>query len=330
MAILAALSLLIIKPYLNYILFAVILSYITYPIYVKIKSNLKNKTASALIVILLIILIVLIPLLSIISQIIFQARNIFVDLGSFQLGKLKIFEEKISNYAGVNLDITDRLTGWTTNLTSNAISYLLTHMLNITKKVADLFVGFGIMLFSMFYFYVDGERIVNRVKDLIPLEERYKLHLFKEMNSFTKALFVGIFLIAIAHGIVGGLGFYIFGIPHALFWGFVMTIFALLPIGVTFIWVPGVIYLFLKGSLFGAVGLLLYGIFMLNFIDYWLRPKIVRFGVKIHPLTIVYGVIGGVVFFGFIGLILGPLIIALFLELLEVYTMVKERKPIRH
>jgi len=313
-------SFLILKPYLSYIIFAIILIFFTYPLYKKIQIKLRNKSLSAIILIISMLLIVIVPSFYISTTLLSQTRDVLQSLGSVELEKLKNFEERISSTVGIKLNVAEKISEAVTDLSTTAVSYIVGNIPKVTKAVANIFIGFTIMVFTMFYLYVDGDRIVSRLKELIPLEEKYRNHFFNRTYSIVKALFLGIFLIALVQGVVATIGYFIFKVPSPIFWGVVTTIFASIPIlGPPWIYIPLSLYLLYKGSLFGFVGLLLYGVIIVSQIDNFIRPRFVGRRVGIHPLTIILGVIGGVVFFGFPGFIMGPLILALFLELLAAY-----------
>lgn len=315
------LSFLILRPYLNYIIFAAILVFITYPIYKKIKIKL-GKATSALILIICMILIVIIPSFYISTILFLEARDVFQNLGAVEFEKLKNLEESISSRTGIGLNITKKIGEATTDLSVAAISYIATNIPKLTKAITNLFIGFTVMLFTMFYLYVDGERIARRMKELLPLEEKYRNQFFRQAYSITEALFLGIFLVALIQGLIAGIGYFLFGVPNPIFWGIATATVALIPVlGAPWAYVPLSLYLMYKGSLLAGIGLLLYGIIIVSQIDNIIRPKFVRMktGIGIHPLTVILGVIGGIVLFGVVGLIIGPLILALFLELLAIY-----------
>lgn len=316
--ILGFLSFLILKPYLSYIIFAVILVFLTHPLYRKIQIKLRSKSASALILIISLMLIIIIPYVYISTLLFLEARNVFYRLATVELVKLEDLEETLSEKIGIELDIAEKIRTAVVNLGTTVIAYIP----KLAMVAANLFIGFTLMFFTMFYLYLDGEKITKRVRELIPLKEKYKDQLFEKTYNLTRALFLGIFLVALVQSLVAGIGYFLFGVPNPIFWGVATALVAIIPIlGPPWVYVPLSIYLMYKGSLLAGVALLLYGIVIVSQIDNIVRPKFVRMktGIDIHPLTIILGVIGGVTLFGMVGFIIGPLILALFLELLSFY-----------
>ena len=316
------LSFLILKPFINYIIFAIILVFLTYPLYKKILGKLRNKSLSALILIVIMILIVIIPSFYISTTLFLETRNVLQGLGEVEFENLGKMEDDIHSMTGMELNIIEDIKKITTNLSGAAISFIMENMPKLTKIVVNLFIGLTIMFFSMFYFYVDGERISNRMRELIPIEKKYRKHFFEQAYKITQGLFLGIFFVALVQGSIAGIGYLIFGVPNPIFWGVVTILVAMIPVlGTPWVYVPISLYMMFNGNLFAGIGLLLYGIIIVSQIDNIIRPRFVRMasGVAIHPLIIILGVIGGILLFGLVGVIIGPLVLAFFIELLEIY-----------
>ncbi len=317
-AIFGFLAFLILRPYLNYIFFAAIITFVSYPLYKKLRSKLKSRILSASILLVCMLLILVIPSLFVTLKLFAQAKEIFVNL---QAAQLENFAEKISSLTGV--DVRENIV----NLSSNIISYTVSNIFKITRAVANIIIGLFILMFTMFYLYVDGEKITAEIKRLIPLSRKYQDHLINRTYNVMQALLLGIFATAFIQGLFGGIGFFLFGISNAVFWGFVMTFFSLIPfLGPHFIYIPASLFLMYKGNMWAGIGLLVYGIIIVSNLDNVIRPKIVRIKARIHPLIVILGVIGGIALMGIVGMVLGPLILALFLELVKVHNMNHDAK----
>jgi predicted PurR-regulated permease PerM len=150
------------------------------------------------------------------------------------------------------------------------------------------------------------------------------------MNSFaeiTSATIYGQIMLSLVQGALGGLGFLIFGVSSPILWGLVMAIFAFLPvIGTAFIWVPAGLILLVNGLLshsnsllWRGIGLLLYGALIVSTVDNLLRPRIVGRKAHMHPVLVLLGVLGGLQAFGFLGFVIGPLILALLMTFVRIY-----------
>lgn len=310
------LAFLVLKPYLDYVIFSAILVIVSFPLYKKLKSKL-NRYVSAIILIVFILLLIVAPTIFVTFNLFQQARGVF---SSMQPNIEKI-SDRLYLLTGIDLKENIQL------LHSNIVSYMLTNIFTLTKAISKIFIGVIILLFSMFYLYIDGERIIEWMKKLIPLNKKCQYYLFNHTNQITQALIIGIFFTALIQGVLGGIGFFIFGIHDAIFWGFVIMFLSITPfLGAHFVYIPASLFLMYKGNILAGIGLLVYSIIVVSNLDNLIRPRIVRFKVKIHPLVIIFGVVGGIALMGVSGIILGPLILALFLELVKVYNLTKKGK----
>jgi len=137
-----------------------------------------------------------------------------------------------------------------------------------------------------------------------------------------RSIIGGSIVVAICQGIVSGIGFAIFGIPNPALWGTLAGLAALIPgVGTSLILIPAVVYAFVAGSLFHGIGLGIWGLTAVGLLDNFLSPKLIGGGLKIHPLIVLFSIIGGLTFFGPEGFLLGPLTISLLMALLGIYRM---------
>jgi predicted PurR-regulated permease PerM len=131
-------------------------------------------------------------------------------------------------------------------------------------------------------------------------------------------------LVAIAQGIVGGIAFSLLGIPSPVLWGFAVSIASFIPlVGSLAVWGPAVVYLFVHGAVANAFALIVVGIFGISMIDYLLRPIIIGSRTKMHVLVILFSVLGGIQLFGIIGLVMGPLVLAVFVSVVKIFRKVE-------
>ena len=147
----------------------------------------------------------------------------------------------------------------------------------------------------------------------------------------TQAVLYGQVMTAVIQGALGGIALFIFGVPNWIFWGAIMIIMAFLPVlGTPLIWVPAAVGLILDGEMARGVGLLIFGATIVMNIDNFIRPRLVSGRTKVHPVLILIGVLGGLKIFGFIGMLIGPLVLALLMALIKFYeTAYVRRVPVR-
>ncbi len=340
---LATIAFLVVKPFLVAILTSIVFSYIFYPIYVKINKRIKHRNISALIVCIIMIVLFLLPLFFVLNMV---SREAYINylLSKQKFAQMQKFiiecnENTIDNKAcsvfGFFIRFFDepKVRYHLENTMNNISSYIIDSVSSLIFSIPWFVLNFFVVIFISFYLLKEGPEIFYLLKKILPLNEVYKKHLFEKFGETTFAIVYGYILVAIIQGILGGIGFVIFGIGSPLLWGIAMTFAALIPfLGTALIWLPAAIFKLVNGVLInspkeiiGGVLLTLYGTIIISGIDNILRPKIIGNKAKVHPIFILVGVLGGLKLLGFPGVFVGPLILALFITFLKVY----ERKGVK-
>ena len=165
---------------------------------------------------------------------------------------------------------------------------------------------------------------------LSPLNNEYDEHIISKIKQTVFSTVQGVILIAIVQGILAGLGMIIFGVPNAVLWGSVSAVASLVPgLGTAIVFIPAVAYMFIIGNTAFAIGLLLWGFIIVGLVDNFLGPYLYSRGSQIHQLIMLFAVLGGIAFFGPLGFIFGPIIVALFFSLIEIYqTLILNKKAL--
>ena len=332
--VLILISFLIIKPFLTALLTGIILSYIFYPVYLQISKRISNKNISSLITSIIVILIITLPLFFVLNTISKEAYTTYLlSKQNLTSGNLLIECEppdktscKISNF--ISKTINDPKTKYyfdtaMKNVTSKITGSISNILFSIPIFILDMFIA----LFVMFFLFRDGKIFINKIERIMPLKDKYRKHVFKKLNNMAYAVIYGSIIIAIIQGTLGGIGFLIFGLSSPLLWGVVMIFASLIPyIGSSIIWFPAAILLIIDGyinpessTLIKGILLMLYGIFIVGTIDNILKPKIIGDKAGIHPVLVLLGVVGGLSFLGFVGIIIGPIILAMLVTFIDIY-----------
>jgi predicted PurR-regulated permease PerM len=190
----------------------------------------------------------------------------------------------------------------------------------LLKGFSTFITGFFFTLLSLYYLFKDGNRFFNGLKEIIPLPFKERDLLIQRFKDMIYATIYGGILIALIQGILGGLSFWILGLPSPILWGTAMALLSFIPIGGTaFIWGPAGILLLIGGAILKGIILLGLGVFVISMVDNLLRPFFISSRTKIHPLLLFFAVLGGIQAFGLIGVVAGPLVTTLFLALIEIY-----------
>ncbi len=177
------------------------------------------------------------------------------------------------------------------------------------------------MLFALFYFFVDGERAVHFLKRMSPLHDDADDEIMRDFVSTSRAILKGTIIIAFVQGFLGGLAFLFVGLPSPVVWGVVMGFLSLIPmLGTGIVWFPAALWLLFSGDIWQGIFLLSFGFAAISTIDNILRPKLVGRDTQIHPLLILFSTLGGLAFFGLAGFLIGPIIVSLFVALVRIYS----------
>jgi predicted PurR-regulated permease PerM len=172
----------------------------------------------------------------------------------------------------------------------------------------------------MFYFFIDGEKIIRTIRLLTPIKTSYIDLIFSRFLLISRATIKGTLVIGFIQGTLGAITLLIFGVENWLLLGFIMIIFAIIPLlGAWLILVPAGIIQVILGNLWQGVGIILVSFVVISNIDNIIRPRIVGHGAKMHDLMIFFSTIGGLAIFGVMGFIIGPVIASFFFALVNIY-----------
>lgn len=205
-----------------------------------------------------------------------------------------------------------------------ALAAILAGSATVLRRVVsagtELVINMFLMTVSMYYFFIDGRRIVAEVTKLIPLDRRYIEAFSREFKDVAYAIIYGNTLTALIQGMIGLVGLLIARVPHAGVWGAAMVLVALLPMGGTaLVWGPIGLVLLATGKTTEGLFLLSWGAFLVGTIDNVIRPKLCSARMTLHPLLVFLSMFGGLAVFGMMGLLVGPLIASLFMAMVRIY-----------
>jgi len=310
------LSFLLIKPFIGALVSAMIISYILYPFYKRINTKIKSKNLSLFLVVLIVIFLVLLPIGLMAYALIDRITGLLDFFVKFDINSIPFITSEmipiINNYFIKS----------TENIGSGILKLLTSFVAGLPDKIISIIV----FLFATSLFLKDGPNLIKKFKITIPIEKVQKDALIKEFSIVTKSMIYSIFLSAIFSGVLGGLIFYLFSIPSALLWGFVMIILSFIPIiGGTPVWTGGIIYLLLTGQHLLGILLIILAI-LAEQLNNILMMKIIGKKSKINSFIVLIGIISGIKVFGLLGLILGPLIISLLITLIRFHTKNYKKK----
>jgi predicted PurR-regulated permease PerM len=205
-------------------------------------------------------------------------------------------------------------------LVGSISSFLVDRLSSFTLGTIHLVFMTFVMLYTMFFFLVDGEKLLHKILYYLPLKDDDEQRMLEKFTSVTRSTLKGTAVIGILQGTLAGLAFAVVGIPSAVFWGTIMTVLSVIPgIGSALVWVPAAVVLATTGNMAKAVGLTAFCVVVVGSLDNFLRPRLVGKDTKLHELMIFFGTIGGIMMFGVVGFIIGPIVAALFITIWDMY-----------
>ena len=311
-AVLFALSVSLVLPYLQFLLAAVVLSFVLRPLQVRLAPHLGRSLSAGLLLVLSLVALIL-PFFLVTVFVASDVREFVSGLEERDLN-FGLVEEPIARYTGVEVDV------------GSAVRSSLSEFggfdsaLSVFGTLTHVLIGLGLLLFLLFFFVRDADRFVAWLRAMSPLPATVTDELVGRTVDITNAVLAGHVLVAIIQGVLAGIGLAVFGVPNFVFWTFVMVILGLIPIIGSFaVWAPACVYLFAMGETVSAVALFVYGSTVVAVSDDYLRPVVVDRYAHVSPSVIIVGVLGGLSVFGFMGLFVGPIIVAALKETIEVY-----------
>jgi predicted PurR-regulated permease PerM len=199
-------------------------------------------------------------------------------------------------------------------------SFLIDSLQSATLGTVNFLFMTLVMLYAMFFFLMDGDQLIRKILYYLPLESDEENRMLERFTSVARATLKGTAVIGILQGGLAGVAFAVVGIPSAVFWGVIMVLLSVLPgIGTALVWIPAAAILGASGHWPKAVGLLLFCGVVVGSLDNFLRPILVGKDTQMHELFIFFGTLGGIMMFGFVGFIIGPIVAALFTTIWDIY-----------
>ncbi len=313
---LAVLAFLMLRPILLAIIFGVLLAFIFSPLYTRILRLLKAPKITAVLICILLIWLVLIPTWFLLPVIIDQSIKLY--MASQQLDFITPLQ-KIFPTLFVSNDLAAQVGPMLHSFVTNATNSLMNSFANLVLEFPTIMLQTAVVFFTLFFVLVDKERIVYYIQSLLPFSAEMQKKMFKFSKDITSSVLLGQVVLGMMQGAILGAGLFIFKVPNALLLTLFAIIAGVLPIvGPALVWVPTAIYLFMADNTFSGVGIVIFGLIS-SFSDSLVRPFFVSKRTELNPAVALIGMIGGFMMFGVLGFIIGPLILAYLIIILDVY-----------
>lgn len=322
----------VLSPFITALALALIIVTICYPLYEWIEGRVykNNKSLAAGLTTFIAVFLIVLPLVFISSVFVKELVSFYQTLGAGQ-------ELSIERYTtSIETTIQSYIPGFTINFTEQLRQTAEWFVGNIgaifAGTISTIFLVF-IALIGSYYFFRDGREFLKLLIKISPLPDSDDHIILSRLATAVRSVATGVLLLSLIQGISAALGFTIFGIERAVLWGAIGAILAMIPgIGTPTIMVPAILFLFFTGAPVAAAGLLTWMIVSIVVVDNIIGPQLMSRGSNMHPFIILTAVLGGISTFGPIGFIVGPVIVTLFIVLLEIYNqyiVVKDKPKVK-
>jgi predicted PurR-regulated permease PerM len=315
----------ILSPFLAMLVWAGAVGVITYPIYERLlaRCNGREITAAALMTT-AVVLALIVPLVGLIFTLSQEVAQAYQYLERTTSGAAGFAPAEIMNHpalapwlerirplaAPFQLELEPMILP----AFKKGLAVMLNHSTGIVKNFFGFLFKLTLMLITLFFIYKDGAGFLERFWQVVPINEKLRNTIVETVSRVLGAVMFGVIMTCMVQGTLGGLGFWVAGLPSPFLFGTLMAIFAPIPfVGTALIWLPGAIYLLIQGQTMAGILLIAWGAVAVGSIDNILRPLFISGRAHLPILVIVFGVLGGFLAFGFSGVVAGPVILALVL-----------------
>lgn len=337
--VLAIVSFFLVKPFLTAILAGVILAYLLYPVCDLLNKKIKSRALCSFIIILAIFLLVLLPFLVLIGTLASNnASNIIGDLSSFKgsfsgtsirancEGRTDFLCSSMVSVAGL-LEAPYAKSLIESGLTQLS-GFVIERTTSLILKIPNIILSIFILFFILYYLLKDGAQFAEEIKKMTPLGKKDKETLFKELGDVVHATIYGNIIVGILQGFIAFLGFWVLGFNNPLILGVLVAFAALIPVvGTAIVWLPVSLYAILIGiiqadssGIIKGIIMILWGALAVSTIDNFIKPKVIGSRTHLHPAFILIGILGGIIVFGFVGIIIGPVILSALIIFTKIYS----------
>lgn len=331
----------VVSPFFTVLVFAALIAIIFSPLNEWLAKIFKGyRTFAAFLSTLIVLILFLVPLVLFVMFIAkeavdtypaFEAKIAEIDFRAIDLNKLEtlpVVGEQLNRYVDKyeldtllersNIDIFASIQ----EIFQGVSTFIVNQSTLLVKSLSDTIISGFILVMSLFFLFKDGQKLRDYLKVLSPLPKQYEDAIEKKLKETTYGMVVGGFGTSILQGFLGGLGFAIAGLEHAIFYGTIMTFASLIPyIGSSIIWAPVALFMLIQGPFWGGVFLSIWGLFLISNIDNIVRPYLIGATARMHPLATFFVVLGGLFVFGLKGIVYGPLILSFALSVLYIYRL---------
>jgi predicted PurR-regulated permease PerM len=320
----------ILWPFYGAVLWGAVLAIVFAPLYRRLSRSMRRqRNLAALTTVMIVVFIVILPLTLIAASLVQEASGVYEKFQSGELNLASNFQQVVDALPTWVANLLDRfgltnLAGVQERLSAGLMKgsqFLAAQALNIGQITLELIVRLFVMLYLLFFLLRDGDELFRIIKDAIPLRAEQQRAVFKKFATVIRATVKGTIVVAVAQGALGGLIFWFLGVRAPLLWAVLMAFLSLLPaVGAALVWLPVAIYFVATGAVWQGLVLMAYGVLVIGLVDNLLRPILVGTDTKMPDYVVLISTLGGIEIFGMNGIVLGPMIAAMFIVVWDLFS----------
>ncbi len=334
LALLLALALAVLRPFLIPVAWAAILAYATWPVFRRVEGGLGGRTGwAALVMTVLVVLVVVGPTVTVSVALAIEAQQAFVDLKAWAAARDLSLPARVKGIPVIGPAVADRVEGllgdpgaiqrWALAQAGPWTRYIAATAGDLGRNLA----GAGLALLTLFFFYRDGGVLLPQIEGVARRLAGARVHaMFRPLGETVRAVMYGMLLTALAQGALAMLGYWVAGLGAPALLGAATTLLAFIPMGAPMVYVPVSVWLFAQGRPIAGVLLLLWGILVVSTADNVIRSWFISGAARVPFLLVFFGVLGGLAAFGSIGLFVGPIAVTLLVVLWREWTEAEPRE----
>lgn len=318
---LTGLAVYLVLPFLQPLMWAAVLASLFYPLYVWVLKKVKRTNLSALLTVVLVVLMVLVPVLLLSTLLVREVVNFYSYLSNPNtINSIISFIDNYREHGLIgevieNLNLADRVRNSLSTIASALLGVVRQGSASTLAFLAKLF----LMLYSLFFLLRDGEKLLLKLKSLLPLGDDNEVRLYNRFAATARVTMKDAVLLSLVLGMITGIGLAIVGFPAVVFLTILAAVLSLIPaVGPSMILIPAAVYLFFTAPIWKPI-VILVTMVTVALLDNLLRPVLIGGDIEMHPVMFLFSTVGGIVVFGISGVVFGPIIMSLLLVMLNIY-----------
>lgn len=312
----------IFEPFFQILTLAIAFAIIFHSPYENLAKNLgRRPNTAATFVVIACLVFFIVPIFILASQIVQEAQALYLGMQDNQTNYIQVISHAI------NIPAQQIFPNYTFNASeyiANILSFMSDNLGVFVSRALYIFFETFLMLLASFFFLRDGRKMIAVFKKVSPFGTEHTIEFLDKMYATINSVIKGTLFTALIRWVLVSVAFYLVGIPHALLWGSIAGLVGAVPgLGTPVSIIPAVGYLFFIGNVVSAFGLLFFGILLIICVDNLLTAHFFGEGFDIPSIFVLFSILGGVIFFGPLGFILGPLVLSVFLSVIHTYSTLK-------